>query len=128
MAVHVHTTLSFDLKPFKNFKEVLDHAITLSGKSNKEIAIALGMKDNQLSMMLKEYEGKRHFPVHRLPDLIRELGDPGKLVVQWLVNEFLLTKAERISQAEDVLARYADVLPLIQNSMAVLVEAGREKP
>ena len=126
-AVHVSTTLSFDLKPYKNFKEVVEHAITLSGKSNKEIAIALGVKENRLCMMLQEYEGKRHFPLSWLPDLLRVLGDPGKIIVQWLVNEFLLSPAERLAQAEDVLERYADMLPLIQSSMAVVVEARRGK-
>ncbi len=95
--IHVSTTLSFDLKPFKNFKEVVDYAITLSGKSSKEIAIGLGVKENRLSMMLGEYEGKRHFPLSWLPDLLRVLGDPGKIIVRWLVNEFLLTPAEKLA-------------------------------
>jgi len=127
VAVHVSTTLSFDLKPYKNFKEVLEHAIALSGKSSKEIALSLGIKENRLCMMLKEYEGKRHFPASWLPDLLRVLGDPGKLVVQWLVNEFLLTPAERLTQAEDVLDRYADMLPLVQDAMVVVLEARRKK-
>jgi hypothetical protein len=73
------------------------------------------------------YEGKRHFPLLWLPDLLRVLGDPGKIVVQWLVNEFLLTPAERLSQAEDVLERYADMLPAIQGAMSVVLEARRKK-
>ena len=129
-AVHVHTTLSFDLKPFKNFKEVVEYAIAVSGKSRKEIAGALGpegIAEHRLSMMLSEYEGKRHFPLSWLPDLIRALGDAGKIIVQWLVNEFLLTPAERLTQAEDVLERYADVFPAIQRAMEIVVEARREK-
>jgi hypothetical protein len=129
-AVHVSTTLSFDLRPYKNFREVLEHAIALSGKSRKQIAGALGpngISENRLSMMLNVYEGKRHFPLLWLPDLLRVLGDPGKIVVQWLVNEFLLTPAERLSQAEDVLERYADVLPAIQGAMSIVLEARRKK-
>lgn len=126
--VHVNTTLSFDLKPYKNFKEVVEHAIKLSGKSNKEIAIALGVQDNRLSMMLKEYEGKRHFPLSWLPDLIRILGDAGKIIVQWLVNEFLLSPAERLTQAEQTLEAYAEALPAIQRAMGIVFESRREKP
>jgi hypothetical protein len=130
VVVHVHTTLSFDLKPFKNFKEVVECAISTSGKSRKEIAGALGpngIAEARLSMMLSEYEGKRHFPLSWLPDLIRVLGDAGKIVVQWLVNEFLLTPAEKLTQAEDVLDRYADMLPLVQAAMVVVLEARKEK-
>ena len=128
--VHVHTTLGFELKPFKNFKEVVEYAIASSGKSRKEIAGALGpdgISENRLSMMLNRYEGKRHFPLSWLPDLIRALGDAGKIIVQWQVNEFLLSPAERLAQAEDVLADYAQALPRIQRAMEIVFEGRREK-
>ncbi len=131
VVVHVSTTLSFDLKPFKNFKEVVEYAITASGKSRKEIAGALGpdgISENRLSMMLSEYEGKRHFPLAWLPDLLRVLGDPGKIIVQWLVNEFLLTPAEKLAQAEDILVRYADTLDLMRGAMSTVAELRGGKP
>jgi hypothetical protein len=129
--VHVHTTLSFDLKPFKNFKEVVEYAIATSGKSRKEIAAALGpngIAEHRLSMMLSEYEGTRHFPLSWLPDLIRALGDAGKIIVQWQVNEFLLSPAERLTQAEQILAEYAEALPALQKAMGILSESRRGKP
>jgi len=129
-ALHVHTTLSFDLKPFKNFKEVVEYAISTSGKSRKEIAGALGpngIAEARLSMMLSEYEGKRHFPLSWLPDLIRSLGDAGKIIVQWQVNEFLLSPAERLTQAEQTLAEYAEALPAIRRAMEIVFEGRKGK-
>ena len=120
--IRVQVALAFDLKHFASFREAVLYAIKSSGKSKKEIASALGISESRLTMMLSEYD-KRHFPLALLPSLLAVLGDPGKVIIHWLVNEFLLSPEEAKRQAENTLARYRDILPIIADALQVIASA-----
>ncbi len=121
-------SLTFDLPHFDNLKEAVEFAITTSGRSRKYIAADLGLTEAQLSMMLSEYEG-RNFPLYKLPELLRALGDRGKLVVEWLAREFLSTPEDRMAEAATVLSDFAKALPAIQKAAEVVMRAqgGKKK-
>lgn len=121
-------SLSFDLPHFDSLKEAVDFAITTSGRSRKYIAADLGFTEAQLSMMLSEYEG-RNFPLYKLPDLLRALGDRGKVIVEWMAREFLSTPAERMAEAAATLNEFAKALPAIQKAaeMVMSAQGGKKK-
>jgi len=128
MSPNTQLNLSFDIPNFDNFREAIEFAITTSGRSRKYIAADLGLTDAQLSMMLSEYEG-RHFPAYKLPDLVRSLGDRGKIIVQYLVNEFLTPQEDRVAQAAATLSEFAKALPAIQKAAEIVMQAqaGKKK-
>lgn len=119
-------SLSFSLPHFDNLKEAVEYAITTSGRSRKYIAADLAFTEAQLSMMLSEYEG-RNFPLYRLPDLIRALGDRGKVIVEWLAREYLATPDERLSQAAATLVEFSKALPAIQKAAEFVMHAQGKK-
>ncbi len=115
-------SLSFEIPPFDSLKEVVEFAITTSGKSRKYIAADLGITEGTLSMMLSGYEG-RHFPLYRLPDLVHALGDRGNLIIQYLVAEFLTPKEDKVAQAAATLTEFARLLPTIQKAAETVMAA-----
>src|SRR3972149_3076811 len=106
MSPNTQLNLSFEIPHFETFREAIEYAISTSGKSRKYIAADLDFTEAQLSMMLSEYEG-RHFPLYKLPALVEALGDRGKIIVQYLVNEFLTPQEDRIAQAAATLQEFA---------------------
>ena len=115
-------SLTFDIPHFDTLKEAVEFAITTSGRSRKYIAADLGMTEGQLSMMLSEYEG-RNFPLFRFPDLVRVLGERGKIPVQWLAAEFLATPEDRIAKASATLLEFSKALPAIQKAAEIITQS-----
>ena len=124
----VQLALSFDPPKFDNLMDCVQHVVQTCGKPPKHIAADLELSPSQFSMMLSGYEG-RHFPMAKLPDLIRACGPRGMLIVHWLIDQFLTPPEDRVAQAASALLEFSKALPAIQRAAEVVMAAqgGKKK-
>ena len=95
------------LQQFPEFRDVVRASVYSCGRAFKAVAADLDMSVSELSRKLTDNPADPvHFPLHRLPDLIRSTGD--KRPVMWLVETFLDDPAARRQSAVD---RIASMLP-----------------
>ncbi|TAK45241.1 MAG: hypothetical protein EPO27_10500 [Betaproteobacteria bacterium] len=121
--------LSFTLESslvqqFPDFRDVIKASVYSCGRAFKAIAADLDMSVSELSRKLTDNPADPvHFPVHRLPELVRATGD--KRPILWLVESFLddpdLRKQHAVDRIEQLVpellalvkeARAADAQPL----------------
>lgn len=85
---------------FETFREVVRASVYDCGRQFKAVAADLDLSVSELSRMLADNASDpRHFPIYRLPDLIRATGD--KRPVLWLVESFLDDPGARRQHAVD---------------------------
>lgn len=115
--------LSIPLDPgltqqFPEFRDVVRASVYSCGRAFKAVAADLDMSVSELSRKLSDnVHDPVHFPLYRLPDLVRATGD--KRPVLWLVETFLDDPVARKQHAVD---RIASMLP----ELAALVKDARD--
>lgn len=88
---------------FPEFKDVIRASAYSCGKPFKSVAADLDMSVSELSRKLNENpHDPVHFPLHRLPDLIRATGD--KRPIYWLIESFIEDKSAKRARAMDELS------------------------
>lgn len=104
---------------FPEFRDVVRASVYSCGKAFKTVAADLDMSSAELSRKLSDNPNDPvHFPLHRLPDLIRATGD--KRPVYWLVESFLEDEEVKRSRA---VAQLAEMLPQLQSLLKSATKA-----
>lgn len=105
--------LSFDAglrEQYPNFQHLLQACVSGCGRAHKLVAADLDMTSSELSRKLADNPNDPvHFPVQRLPDLIRATGDMRP--IYWLIEEFLDDADSKRKRAVDELR---SLLPQLQ--------------
>ena len=97
------------LQQFPDFRDVVRASVYSCGRPFKLIAADLDMSVSELSRKLSENANDPvHFPLTRLPDLLRATGDTRPVL--WLVETFLDDPSSRRTHALD---RLGQLLPEI---------------
>lgn len=98
------------VEQFPDFRDIVKASVYGCGRPFKAIAADLDMTSSELSRKLGDNPNDPvHFPMHRLPDLIRATGD--KRPVYWLVECFLEDEETKSARA---LAEISNLLPQLQ--------------
>ena len=109
------------LQQFPDFRDVVRASVYACGRPFKLIAADLDMSLSELSRKLSEnVSDPVHFPLTRLPDLVRATGDTRP--VMWMVEAFLDDPSTRRDHALD---RLNQLLPEIA---ALVKEAQPDAP
>lgn len=105
---------------FPQFQHLLQACVTGCGRAHKLVAADLDMTSSELSRKLADNPNDPvHFPVQKLPELIRATGDMRPIF--WLIEEFLDDgEAKRKRQ----LAELSALIPTLQR---LLHSAGVER-
>lgn len=110
--------LSFDAglrEQFPNFQHLLQACVAGCGRQHKHVAADLDMTSSELSRKLSDNpDDKVHFPVERLPDLIRATNDMRP--IYWLIEEFLDDADSKRRRAVDELRALLPQLTKLVNS------------
>lgn len=108
------------VEQFPEFRDVIKASVYSCGRAFKAVAADLDMSVSELSRKLAENPNDPvHFPLHRLPDLVRATGD--KRPIYWLIEHFLEDPAHRRQHA---LSKIEALLPELQ----ALVKSATEQP
>lgn len=108
--------LNLDLDPglldqFPVFLDMVHESVHGCGRAFKSVAADLDMSSSELSRKLAHNPNDPvHFPLHRLPDLMKATGDLRPLY--WLISTFIEDKDVRRNRAIDHLSK---LLPQIQS-------------
>lgn len=104
------------LEQFPVWADVVRESVYGCGKPFKAVASDLDMTVSDLSRKLaNNANDPAHFPLDRLPDLLRATGDTRP--VRWLVLRFLQDPEAHRKQA---LATIAHLAPMLERAMAAL--------
>lgn len=115
------------LEQFPEFRDVVRASVYSCGRAFKAIAADLDMSVSELSRKLADNPADPvHFPLCRLPDLVRATGDLRP--VYWLIEAFLedpeAKKQRLISEATDAARRLTALLEGFERSpLAAIVNA-----
>lgn len=113
MSAKAQYELSFDAglrDQYPNFQHLLQACVMGCGRAHKMVAADLDMTSSELSRKLADNPNDPvHFPVQRLPDLIRATGDMRP--IYWLIEEFMDDADSKRKRAVDELAT---LLPKLQ--------------
>lgn len=113
--------LSFDAglrEQYPNFQHLLQACVSGCGRAHKLVAADLDMTSSELSRKLADNPNDQvHFPVQRLPDLIRATGDMRP--IYWLIEEFLDDADSKRKRAVDELRALLPQLTKLVNAQTV---------
>lgn len=112
--------LSFEgglLEQFPHFREVVHASVSGCGRPLKAVAADLDMTSSELSRKLANNPNDLvHFPLDRLPDLIRATGDVRP--IYWLIESFLDDADSKRKRAFDELSALMPRLQRLVNSVS----------
>ena len=117
--------VEIDLEPglldqFPNFRDVVKASVYSCGRAFKSIAADLDMSVSELSRKLTDNPNDPiHFPLHRLPDLIRATSDLRPLY--WLIETFLEDQDSKRKRAINDLAK---LMPQLQQVLKAAQQLG----
>lgn len=102
---------------FPEFRDAVRASVYSCGRAFKSVAADLDMSVSELSRKLNDNPNDPvHFPVHRLPELIRATGDLRP--VYWLVEKFIEDDEEKTKRAireiSEMMPRMAQLLKKAQ--------------
>jgi hypothetical protein len=103
---------------FPEFRDVVKASVYSCGRPFKSVAADLDMSVSELSRKLADNPNDPvHFPLHRLPDLVRATGD--RRLIYWLIESFLEDPSHRRQHA---LAKIEALLPELQALLKTAAE------
>lgn len=103
------------VEQFPNYRDVIRASVYGCGRPFKQVAADLDLSESMLSRMLShstEPESKRHFPIEKLPDLIKATGD--KRPIYWLIEKFIEDDEHRQRRAIHTIE---SLLPQIEQAL-----------
>jgi len=117
------------LEQFPEFRDVVRASVYSCGRAFKAIAADLDMSVSELSRKLADNPSDPvHFPLPRLPELLRATGDLRPLY--WLIEDFIedpeAKKQRVISEATDAVRRLTSLLEGLERSPLAMVLAARD--
>lgn len=101
---------------FPDFHDCVRASVYGCGRQFKAIAADLDMSPSELSRKLADNPNDPvHFPMKRLPELVRATGDPSP--VMWLVAEFLEDRDLKRKRAAD---QIIEMMPMIEQALKAM--------